>query len=259
MAERRALESAYVSRWEQLVERARQSPDAFCAVALKDAEGAAFDTAPVHRVLNQFVTYCWAHGYYAGILAPWGHGKSMVVTVGRVAWEIGRNTNTRVKVVSGSDNEAMDRVQLIRGVLVSPTYRAIFPHVAPAQGFQWTMHALYVERTGTDPNPTVEALSVWADVGGVRGDILVLDDVATENNMLVERALRPMVYNRLSRVWLRRIVPTTRVVYLGTAWAKDDPAHRLMSPRQLAAQGGRWRWLVVGVHDDFTHLTCQIL
>lgn len=62
----------------QLIRWARKGDaNAFGALCVQDNTGAPIQLAPIHRIINSFIDYCWSQDppLYCGILAPWRHGK----------------------------------------------------------------------------------------------------------------------------------------------------------------------------------------
>ena len=86
--------------------RARASYDAYAEMTLRDEKGQAFELGSIHRVWRAHIDACWAAGLHAGILAPWAHGKTSQIVVGRPTWEVGRDVNLRCKIVDGSVKNA---------------------------------------------------------------------------------------------------------------------------------------------------------
>jgi hypothetical protein len=249
----KVLEAKYVQRVEGLVGLARQGNlDAFGALVIKDQDGSPIELAPIHRSWSAFVPWCWQQGLYAGILAPWRHGKTTLCTIRLALWEIGKNPDVRVRIICADDDEAILRVSAIRRYLESPEYRWIFPHIEPGRLGDWSKHRLFVNRTSPGPDPTLEAAGVFTGEAGGGNDLIVLDDIVTYQNSILRPSLRNQVFDVMSAVWLRRVEPDTRIVAVGTTWHVDD------AYQKLRKQGGRWRWLVQGVSDDFERIDCHV-
>lgn len=227
---------------------------AFSAFVMRDNHGAELDIAPIHVTLVNFVRWCWANGHYAGILAPWRHGKTLIVIEALGLHEIGQNTNTRIRLVAAIDDEAMKRVGAMRRyVTLNPEYHRVYPNVTPAEKSEWNLHKFYVRRESLNQDPTLSAAGVEANEAGGGYDIVMFDDVASRRNMIDQDEKRLQVFEQMTSVWLQRIDPGTRVVYAGTRWHADDP------PGLFLAKGDtRWRWLVVGVAEDFKKLVCAV-
>lgn len=253
--ERKAAERAYIQYAQRLVELARAgNVDAFGAFVLRDEAGGHIDISPLHKSWTRFVDYAWERDKYAGILSAWRHGKSLLGTIRLALWEIGKNPEIRVRIICADDDEAILRVAAIQRFLTSPEYLAVFPHIRPSSVAEVTKHRMFVERKSLGPDPTLQAAGVFTSEAGGGNDLILIDDVVTFQNAIMSPAKRQQVYDALTSVWLRRIVPTTRVLYVGTAWHYDDASHQLM--RQ---GGGKWLWLKQSVSDDFEEFDCEVL
>lgn len=236
---------AYADRMAQLVERARTSHEAFAALVMKDNRNLPIDLEPFHLLIIRFIRYCWSRQLYAGILAPWRHGKSLAGTDLFSLVEIGRNPNVRIRLIAGHDHEAVKRVSSIRRHLVSQEYRWVYPEIRPAKLSEFSMRSLFVERSAPGPDPTLSAAGVFSGEAGGGYDVLMFDDVATHQNMILKPALRPRVYETLTSVWLRRVDPSTRVLWVGTVWHADDPSHMFR-----ADTSGQWLWLIIRINRE---------
>lgn len=256
----------YGQRMERLVKRAREDIDAFGAIVLRDNEGKPVEVAPLHKLFTNFIRYCWepasrpvesgerdAGTFYCGILAPWRHGKTLLGPIRVPLYEIGRRNTVRIRLVCGNDREAIARVAAVRRYLSSEEYRWVFPDVRPARAADWNKHQFFVARDSLNPDPTLSAAGIFDSEAGGGNDILIFDDVATYQNMILKPGFRQQVYDTMTSVWLRRIDPNTRVLVVGTTWHADDPYQLLRQQK-----GGQWRWLIVGVGARFDRLSCRI-
>mgnify|MGYP001610514068 CR=1 FL=1 len=253
--ERSDLETQYAQLVQQTIARARAGDvDAFGAFVLRDHKGLPIELAPIHRSWARFVTWCWARGFYAGILAPWRHGKSVCCTIRFALYELGQNPESRIRIVSGDDTEAMLRVASIRRYLEqSVEYRMVFPHVRPAELGEWTKHRIMVKRKSVGPDPSLEAAGVFTAEAGGGNDLILLDDLVTYQNSVLSPTARPKIHEALTSVWLRRVEPDTRVVLVGTSWHHQDAYQRLRQENT-----GLWRWLIQSVSDDFSAIDCRV-
>jgi len=245
----------YVELKGRLLEKAqRGDEDAFGTLVLRDQDGLPLEVAALHRVWTRFIRYAWSQNLYAGILAPWRHGKTSLGVIRKALWEIGHNPGIRIRVVSGDDEEAMERVESVRRYIASSDeYKLVFPGIRPARLADWTKHRLFVERPSLGPDPTLEASGVFTGEAGGGNDLIILDDIVTYQNSVLRATSRPHVYTALTSVWLRRIEPTSRVLLVGTTWHAHD-AYGLLRK----AQSGQWLWLIQGISEDFHHIDCRV-
>ena len=130
------------------VEAARASPAAFLALALGK---------PVADLQREMLHHALTHlSWYAEI--PRGHTKTSTFAYA-VAWWLGVRPDTRIKIVSQTDDHAAPTSRFIRDIVRSPAFRATFPTVTlklqmecggngrsffrpQASGNQWTNGAI---------------------------------------------------------------------------------------------------------------------
>ena len=239
------------------IKRARSKFDDFVEFVLRDETGEPIKLATIHKVWRLHVEHCWKAGKYPAILAPWAHGKSIINAVARPGYELGRNTNLRVKVVCNDDKTAMKRVSEVARVIQTPQYRMVFPNVQPAQAHttserkKWTQHEIILRRTGAAIDPSLGAYGVFATGVGGRADLLIFDDIVDERNAIMNPTMRKKVISALDNTWMSRLEPAGRPLYIGTMWHLEDCSHEIL--RRPA-----WCVLRMWVSDDFERLEMEV-
>lgn len=212
---------------EERVRESRSDFNAFAEFVMKDSDGLPMRQAVIHRTWHQHIEWSWAHGKIPAILAPFAMGKTAQLTIGRVAFEVGRDLNIRTKIICQSDSKAMERVMGVSSLLSAIPYRLVFPHVREVpkesarlrrQIARWTQHAIFIERPGFSIDPTVQSAGVLSSGTGGRADLLVLDDCVDQRNSIDEPALRQKVIDNVDNVWMQRLEPHGRVVMVSTPW-----------------------------------------
>jgi len=116
-----------------LARAARTDYHTFVEFVGVDDDGRALIQRPLDRLVWDFVKTCHAQGAPAGVMLPMGFGKTTQFCY-RAAWEIGRDPNLLVSVVTDSEDNSKERVELIRRILDQPEYRLVFPEVKVMQG-----------------------------------------------------------------------------------------------------------------------------
>lgn len=217
--------------WAALERRKQQARDdlsVFASTVCLNQEGKPLDLSWVgHHQWYRHLSYCWTNNLRCMIVAPMNHGKTQSLIGPLVAWLIGNNPQNRIKVVCASDAAAAERVNSIKDLIETPTYREVFPGVKP--GGKWTAHELYVKRKGIAVDPTLHARGVETRGMGSRADVIVFDDVCDVNNS-AEPAQREKIRNRVLQLWLTRIeAGSPQVCWVGTPWHVDDATHHLMN------------------------------
>ncbi len=242
---------------EAIRSRARQARgtfDDYVEFVLRDHQNRPLRQAAIHRCWSVHVQWCWANGYHPAILAPFEHGKSVQIVLGWVSYAIGLNQNIRSKIVCNSDDSAKERVIALANILRSRPYRYTFPHIEPVPPSelkklglksQWTQHKILVRRPGSAIDATVHGAGVLSTGIGGRADLIIFDDVVDQKNAIDNPGLRPKVVHNFDRVWMSRLTPEGRVLYIGTPWHMEDLTHQLMD---------RSAWCVLRqwVADDYS-------
>lgn len=164
------------------------------------------------------------------ILAPREHGKTAQVTVGRTLYELGRNTNVRIKLVSQNDDMAANKLGLVKRYIEhSERYAEVFPHVRRDPGGKWGSYELEVIRESLAKDVSVEAKGIMSAATGGRADILMLDDVVDFRNAIENPAMRPKVKQAYDSVWVNQLpAEGGRIIYICTVWHEDDLTHHLI-------------------------------
>lgn len=119
---------------------------------------------------------------------PPDHGKSTCWSVNWVTWQIYRNPNIRIVIISQTEALAKQFVLAVQRYLLDPFFEKL-RSIDPPNGWRddelpWRANFMYVRgRTSADPNPTLQALGMGQQIYGRRCDILIGDDVETLANV----------------------------------------------------------------------------
>ncbi len=213
------------ARLEMAAKLARVDFTSFVRMCVVDEMAKPFALEGLHLAWHRHVTWCWKKGMHAGILAPWGHGKSAGLVVPLPAWLLGVNHNLRIKIVCSSTELARERVSSIKNIVTSPAYREVFEDARP--GGRWTSDELTLERTGSMTDPSLQAKGVFGIGVGKRADVLIFDDVVDQRNAM-EALQRKKVREVVSQTWMGRLTPQGRSLYIATPWNTDDATHHIM-------------------------------
>ncbi len=235
----------------------------FAETVIRDEDGKPIQTRPVDRAIQNHIEQCRADGFYAGILAPIGIGKSVQAVIVRALWDIREDTNTLVKIVSSTDDEAIKRLVTVGRVIAnSADFKRILgdvvrPSIKGVQGDrsegEWSKHRINVERTSGSAEPTVEAYGVQAAAQGSRAKVLLFDDCVDARSALESPALKKQIEDKFRNQWMTRVVQHDHsAVWVATIWTEDDLSRQLM-------KNPNWRFLVIRVSDDFENLTCELI
>lgn len=227
---------------------AREDPAIFNEFVLRDErDGSRIKQAPMHDRWQRYITK------YSRLII-WSHvdgGKTNQVAIGRVLWELGRNPNLRVVIISKTNDLAMKIVRAIGQYIErSPELREVFPNLRPNRdpGLPWTSHKLTVEREVRAKDPSVQACGAIAgNIIGARIDLLILDDVIDQSNTRTQTP-RETMWTWVRSTLFGRLTADARVVAVGNAWHPEDLLHRLeKEPRFIG-----FRFPVISDSDKLT-------
>jgi phage terminase large subunit-like protein len=238
--ERRArLMLAGGKRLRKAVLRARKDPAAFIEFALRTPKGKKIKLEPFQREwLDKFKT-----SRRIQIEAAKSHGKTTNL-IGYVLWQIGVNPDIRIKLFAQSQDKARERLNVIASMIQSnKLVRFVFPHLKPDKHGPWHKHAIQVERSITDKEPTVEASGIMGSVEGGRADLLVLDDVCDYRTSLIYPQHRQAIKNKVYAELLPMLEEDGRAISIAT------PHHELDAVASLR-RNPQWESLVYAVGTD---------
>lgn len=216
------------ARMRSLVAAARRDSNAFVELTARIEGNQPIQRQhPVHREWHDFV----GSRQRAVLFAPVGHGKSNQISRWRVEWEIGKNPNLRVAIISATEKLPKKFLGAIKQDIVgNAAVRAVFPELKPELGSNrlWAANAILVKRSSTMPDPTVQICGAYGNILGSRLDLIVLDDMCDLENTLTSYQ-RDKLYDWVSSEVLSRLPPDGkgRVWALGHVWHDQDLLSRL--------------------------------
>lgn len=169
------------------------------------------------------------------LFGPIEHGKTQQLSVLRPMWELGRNPNLRIALISETSTQAVKWLSRIKVNIESNTrLQELFPRLRPqlrgARPEHWHHNSILVEREVgfhyRERDYSIEAMGVGGAMMGSRFDIAILDDTVTRRNGLTQ-AGRQGILDWLREVLLGRITEGGSVWITNNAWHTDDMPHTL--------------------------------
>jgi hypothetical protein len=200
---------------------ARRDPNTFIELVMRDeASGRSVEQASCHLAWQNAIDVNQRVLLFAHIES----GKTNNVAIGRALYEIGKNPNVRIAIVSNTYHQAEKLVRTVGGYVESGTMaQLVFPNLKPS--LPWTSSHITVERPSPAKDPTVQACGVHGNILGARIDFLILDDILDYENTLTARQRQDM-WDWYHSTLAGRLTENARVVAIGTAWHPDDIYHR---------------------------------
>lgn len=220
--ERRELEAELARAHARRIQACREDVDEFCAYVGRDAET---DEPIIQEELHEEFQ-ALADVFPRLILMSFPEsGKTSQLGILRMLWELGRNPNLRIAIVSKNQGRAIDIAKVIRSYIEkSKELAEVFPNMLP--GGTWREDAFTIRRPVHSRDPSVQALGLYDAVTGSRIDILLLDDVLdSENTSNPDQ--RKKVLRRIRKAFIDRVSKKGRIWFLTNAWHPEDAAHQL--------------------------------
>lgn len=148
----------------------------------------------------------------------------------RIEWELGRNPNLRIGLVSSS--QIGMPAKLLAGIRAtiesSRALRYVFPELRPSTvQKKWGDSAITVARADNSLDPSVQIFGPGGKILGSRLDLIIVDDLCNHDNTRTE-ILRDKMYEFVTGPMLSRFSGKGgRVWFIGNTWHGDDVLHRL--------------------------------
>jgi len=207
-------------------ELARRDVNEFCEYAMTGSDGSPWVQQDFHREWQALLPERGPARILIG--APRESAKTSQLAVARVIWELGRNPDLRVKIVTAADSLAGDIVgSIARHIATNPRVREVFPNLRPASQGLWPKPGaqttrLMVARRSREKDPSVAGHGIMSAGVGGRADLIIFDDVVDFRNAVGAPAMRKQVAQSFFEAWLNLLGPQGRAVYIATVWHQDD-------------------------------------
>jgi len=160
---------------------------------------------------------------YASLLAPRGHGKSVLVGA-YLTWKIVKNPNIRILTVTINQDKANEMMTLVQRALESND--KLIEIYGQQKGYSdWSRSTLRVLRAGSggkaNKEPTFTVYGVTAGMVGGHYDIIILDDITDQKNSRTEHRRRELV-NWYNSTITPMLEPNGQIISIGTRWHEAD-------------------------------------
>jgi hypothetical protein len=180
---------------------------------------------------------------------PPNHAKSMTITVDYVTWQVCRNPNFRVLIVSQTQQLAADFLYAIKQRLTHPMYEELQTAFAAGVGFNsksasWQATRITFGdelRESSEKDPNIEAVGIGGQIYGKRADMIIVDDAVTlKNANEFERQIKWLTQDVRSR-----LNPTGKLIIIGTRVASVDLYRELRSEDRYPGGLVPWKYLAM--------------
>jgi hypothetical protein len=172
-----------------------------------------------------------------------GSGKSSVISIRNPLWEIARNHNIRILLISATaavsqmflseimSNIARNEKYQEFAKTIDPKGIGVVPKLRPGKNIteDWSGSSMTIERDDINlKDPTINAVGLFGSILAKRADIICLDDVVTQENSFTPEQ-RQKVKDWVNTTVLPVLVPGGRFMYAGNIWSQGDLVHQLLS------------------------------
>jgi predicted phage terminase large subunit-like protein len=151
------------------------------------------------------------------------------------AWFLGRRPEAQIMQISHTAELAENFGRKVRNTVDSNTYRDIFPDT------NLRKDSTAAARWNTNANGTYLALGVGGAVAGRGADLLILDDVHSEQE---GKSADPKVFDATYDYYMtgprQRLQPHAAILVLMTRWGKRDLTGRLIEEMLKNPDGDQW-------------------
>ena len=180
---------------------------------------------------------------------PPNHAKSITITVDYVTWQVCRNPNFRVLIVSQTQQLAADFLYAIKQRLTHPMYQDLQSAYAAGVGFNSKSASWQATRVtfgdelreSSEKDPNIEAVGIGGQIYGKRADMIIVDDAVTlKNANEFEKQIRWLTQDVRSR-----LNPTGKLIVIGTRVASVDLYRELRQEDRYPGGLVPWKYLAM--------------
>ena len=180
---------------------------------------------------------------------PPNHAKSITITVDYVTWQVCRNPNFRVLIVSQTQQLAADFLYAIKQRLTHPMYQDLQTAYAAGVGFNSKSASWQATRVtfgdelreSSEKDPNIEAVGIGGQIYGKRADMIIVDDAVTlKNANEFEKQIRWLTQDVRSR-----LNPTGKLIVIGTRVASVDLYRELRQEDRYPGGQVPWKYLAM--------------
>jgi len=154
-------------------------------------------------------------------LAPRGHLKTTLITIGYVLQRLVKDHNLRVLLIHAIGKNAKGYLRAIKGHLKSNTlFRACFGNLDELAD-KWTENTIIISRERAElKEPTIEAVGIGQEIVSEHADLIILDDPVSFGNSRTPTERQKVIDFFLSLPDI--LEPGGQLIVIGTRWHTFD-------------------------------------
>lgn len=164
-----------------------------------------------------------------------GSGKSTILSFSYPCWLIAKDHNIRILIVSATQEASSGFVsQIVELIETNEKYNAwskiidtkgigVTPQLKKNKNIQkkWTGRKFQIARESQEKDPTVEGVGLFGSILSKRCDVLIIDDIVTQENSATEEQRRKTI-EWVDTTVLPVLSQGGRLICLGNTWAPGD-------------------------------------
>jgi phage terminase large subunit-like protein len=168
------------------------------------------------------------------VVVPRFHAKSTVFSFIYPLYEITRNPNIRILVVSANEDIASSFVrQTMTALQNNEKLIEDFGYLQPKiNKTKWGERAFIVKRKTIEKDPTMSAAGLNGRIVSKRADIIIVDDLIDLERARTEKQ-RKKTLEWFDNVLYPILAPEGRLIVVGTRWHKEDFYHSIMETKHF--------------------------
>lgn len=156
------------------------------------------------------------------IEAPREHAKSSVFTVAYPLWELYRDQNKRIIIISSTKDVAESFLQEITQNLENNQELVDdLGTLIPERKEKWTDDKIIIQRDALYKDPSISVVGLGGAILSKRADIIILDDVLNIMNTQTQLQ-RQKTLDWFTKIIYPILVPGGRLVMIGTVFHEND-------------------------------------
>ena len=195
------------------------------------------------RLLTDDQTYVKGRAQRIIINTPPFHAKSTTITMDWVTYQVCKNPNVRIIIISENRDMALKFLTGIKDRLTNPRYDQMHYDFGPVGGFKvgsasWKQNLIYVgNRDSVEKDPTVEVLGIGSQIYGARADFILMDDCVTLKTART-KGQREKLVEFIDQDVSSRLGPQGKLLLIGTRVSPNDVYMTMLTRRE-----GVWTYL----------------